>query len=86
MQDRLAGILACGFASLILIGAAGAVSDSYFEKLALEETELVSCSEDRMDHEDASEAMLDCSVHRVSATYSRQTMAFDLKRDRAFDD
>ena len=86
MQGRIAGILACGFASLILIGAAGAVSDSYFENLALGETELVSCSEERMDHEDVSEAMLDCSVHRVSATYSRQTMAFDLKRDRAFDD
>ncbi len=86
MQVRIVGILACGFASFILIGAAGAVSDSYFERLALGETELVSCSDDRMDHEDASEAMLDCSVHRVSDTYSRQTMAFDLKRDRAFDD
>ena len=86
MQGRIAAIMACGFASFILIGTAGAVSDSYFEKLALGETELVSCSVDRMEHEDAAEAMLNCSVHRVSATYARQTMAFDLKRDRAFDD
>lgn len=86
MQGRIAGILACGFASFILMGAAGSATDSYFEQVALSQTHLVSCSQDLMDFEDTSEAMLDCSVHRVSPTYARQTMAFDLKRDRAFDD
>lgn len=86
MQGRIAGILACGFASFILMGAAGSATDSYFEKIALSETQLVFCSHDLMDFEDTSEAILDCSVHRVSPTYARQTMALDLKRDRAFDD
>ena len=86
MQGRIAGILACGFASFILMGAAGSATDTYFEKIALSETQLVSCSEERMEFEDASEDMLDCSVQRVSPTSARQTMAFDLKRDRAFDD
>ena len=86
MQGRIAAMVACGFASFILIGTAGAVSDSYFGNTTFEETLLVSCSEDQMEREDAADGMLNCTVHRVSTTYGRQTMATNLKRDRAWED
>lgn len=86
MQGRIAAIVACGIAGLILIGTAGAVSDSYYEKVALGETELVSCSDDRLDREDATDGSPNCSVHRVSTTYARQAMATTLTRDRTRDD
>lgn len=83
MQGRIAAIMACGFAGFILIGTAGAVSDSYFENVALGDTELVSCSGDRLDREDAADGLPNCSVHRVSTTYARQAMATTLTRDRS---
>ena len=86
MHGRIAAIVACGIAGLILIGTAGAVSDSYYEKVALGETELVSCSEDRLDREDAVDGLPNCSVHRISTTYARQAMATALTRDRTLDD
>lgn len=86
MQGRIAAMMACGFASFVMIGTAGAVSDSYFENIIEERTLLVSCDEDPMEQEDAVEALPNCSVHRVSTTFARQIMATDLKRDRAWDD
>lgn len=85
MQGRIASLLACGFLSLGMIGVAGAASDSYFETVTLNDTMKVECSSDPMLSEDADVGSPECSVHRVSTTYGRQVMAFNMRRDRAWD-
>ncbi len=86
MQGRIAALLVCGFSSFVMIGTAGAVSDTYFEDTMIKDTLRVSCDKDPMEQEDAQDGSPNCAVHRVSTTYARQRMAFSLKRDRAWDD
>ena len=85
MQGRIASLMACGFLSLGLIGVAGAASDSYFEKVALNDTVLVECTNDPMLSEHAEFGSPECTVHRVSTTYGRQLMAFNTRPDPAWD-
>jgi hypothetical protein len=77
--------MACGFLSLGMIGVAGAASDSYFETVTLNDTMKVECSSGPMLSENADLGSPECSVHRVSTTYGRQVMAFNTRRDRAWD-
>ena len=85
MQGRIASLMACGFLSLGLIGVAGAASDNYYENVTLNETMKVECESDPMLSEHADIGTPECSVHRVSTTYGRQVMAFNTRRDRAWD-
>jgi hypothetical protein len=86
MQGRIAGIVTFGLMSFLLIGAAGAASDSYFETTQLRDTHKVACADDPMSRLYSVMGTPNCSVHRVSPTYGRQMMANNLSRDRDYQD
>nr|WP_070960222.1 hypothetical protein [Hyphomonas sp. Mor2] len=86
MQGRVFAIITLGFASLFLIGAAGAASDSYFETVALTDTHDVACLKDRMDLDRPDLDRPNCSAHRVSTTFGRQVMAVSLTQQREHED
>ncbi|MCR9270552.1 MAG: hypothetical protein ACX94B_07600 [Henriciella sp.] len=86
MQDRIAALMACGFLSFFVLGAAGAASDTYFEAVVLKGMHAVSCNQDMMASEYSTLGTPDCSVHRVSTTYHRQQMANNLYRDQMVED
>ena len=86
MQGRIAGIITFGFLSFVLIGAAGAASDTYFETVRLSDTHKVDCAADPMNATHSALGTPNCSVHRVSSTYGRQLMASNLTRDRYRED
>lgn len=86
MQGRVFGIITLGFASLILIGAAGAASDSYYEKVAEIAAHELACAQDRMDLERPDLDRPHCSAHRVSVTYGRQVMAMNLTHSDELED
>lgn len=86
MQGRVFSIITLGFASLFLIGAAGAASESYFETRAVPHLHDIECDVERtaMDRPDLDRP--NCSVHRVSVTYGRQLMAMSLTHERELED
>lgn len=86
MQGRVFAIITLGFASLFLIGAAGAASESYFETAALPDTHDVICRQDRMDLDRPDLDRPNCSAHRVSTTFGRQMMAMTLTHEREHED
>ena len=86
MQGRIAGIITFGFLSFLMIGAAGAASDTYFEAVSLEETYKVVCAGDPIETESARTGTPNCSVHRASSTYGRQLMAFNLDQNDGYED
>lgn len=86
MQGRIAGIITFGFLSFLLIGAAGAASDTYFETVRFTDTHKIECSADPMNGVHSAIGAPNCSVHRVSSTYGRQMMASKLTRDRYRED
>lgn len=86
MQGRVFGIMTLGFASFLLIGAAGAASDSYFENAAEIGAYQIACETDRMELDRPDLDRPNCSVHRVSPTYGRQLMAMNLTHNDEIED
>ncbi len=86
MQGHVTGTITLGFASLFLIGAAGAASDSYYETRQAQEMVDVICDGDLMARTHALNGSPNCSVHRASSTYGRQLMAMSMTRDREPED
>ena len=86
MQGRVFAIITLGFVSLLLIGAAGAASDSYFETASELSAHKVACAAERMDSGHPDLAHPNCSVHRVSPTYGRQMMAMNMTQSRLPED
>ena len=86
MQGRVFALMTLGFASLFLIGAAGAASDTYFEVSAKPDTHDIQCNMERMAEERPDLDRPRCSVHRVSPTFGRQKMAMNLTVSSEIDD
>lgn len=86
MQGRAFALITLGFASLFLIGAAGAASESYFETRAMPQLHDVDCDAERMALDRPDLDRPNCSAHRVSATYGRQVMAMSLTHGREPED
>lgn len=86
MRYRLAWILCLGLASFMTLGAAGAAADNIILDAPAKDLVQITCAEDGIDSEYASIGLPNCSVHRVSVTYSRQSMANELTQDRMFMD
>lgn len=86
MRNRLAWIVCLGLASFMSLGAAGAAADNIILDAPTTDLAHITCAEDKIDSEYASIGEPNCSVHRVSVTYARQSMASELTRDRMFMD